>query len=72
VFCSSAAWSFIDYFMQLTSQEPRYQNAGGLIITGSGIGIIGCLATKWYVKRLNKKLDEQEAATDALKGWRYV
>jgi hypothetical protein len=58
--------------MQLTSQQPRYQNAGGLIITGSGIGIIGCLATKWYVKRLNKKLDEQEAATNAPKGWRYV
>ncbi|KAI4857994.1 hypothetical protein E4T45_00495 [Aureobasidium sp. EXF-8846] len=62
---------FSPYFF-LTSQQPRYKNAGGLIITGSGIGIIGCLATKWYVKRLNKKLDEQEAATNAPKGWRYV
>jgi hypothetical protein len=58
--------------VQLRSQEPRYQNAGGLLIAGAGVGIIGCLATKWYVMKKNKQAAAHEAANDLPKGWRYV
>jgi hypothetical protein len=58
--------------IKLRSQEPRYQNAGGLIIAGAGLGIIGCLATKWYVKKKNRDLTTYEAANNQPKGWRFV
>lgn len=57
---------------KLRSQEPRYQNGGILIIAGCVMGIAGCLICKWYVKRLNKKMEEHEAANNLPKRWRYV
>ena len=36
------------------------------------MGIVGCLMCKWYVKKLNKKKDEYEAANNQPKSWRYV
>ena len=36
------------------------------------MGIFGCLATKWYVRKKNKQLAAYEAANDQPKGWRFV
>lgn len=36
------------------------------------MGIVGCLVCKWYVERLNKKMDQFEAANNMPKRWRYV
>jgi hypothetical protein len=68
---ASVSHWFTPYFF-LRSQEPRYQNGGILIIAGCVMGIVGCLICKWYVQRLNKKLDEHEAANNLPKSWRYV
>ncbi|KAH7177168.1 major facilitator superfamily domain-containing protein [Fusarium sp. MPI-SDFR-AT-0072] len=68
---ASVSHWFTPYFF-LRSQEPRYQNGGILIIAGCVMGIAGCLVCKWYVKRLNKKMDEHEAANNLPKRWRYV
>ncbi|KAF5646959.1 major facilitator superfamily transporter [Fusarium tjaetaba] len=66
---ASVSHWFTPYFF-LRSQEPRYQNGGILIIAGCVMGIAGCLVCKWYVKRLNKKMDEHEAANNLPKRWR--
>ncbi|KAI3589032.1 major facilitator superfamily domain-containing protein [Fusarium oxysporum f. sp. albedinis] len=68
---ASVSHWFTPYFF-LRSQEPRYQNGGILIIAGCVMGIAGCLICKWYVKRLNKKMEEHEAANNLPKRWRYV
>ncbi|WJG34847.1 major facilitator superfamily domain-containing protein [Fusarium oxysporum Fo47] len=68
---ASVSHWFTPYFF-LRSQEPRYQNGGILIIAGCVMGIVGCLICKWYVKRLNKKMEEHEAANNLPKRWRYV
>jgi hypothetical protein len=36
------------------------------------MGIFGCLWCKWYVKKLNRKLEESEQANNLPKGWRYA
>ncbi|SCO39802.1 related to TNA1-High affinity nicotinic acid plasma membrane permease [Fusarium fujikuroi] len=66
---ASVSHWFTPYFF-LRSQEPRYQNGGILIIAGCVMGIAGCLVCKWYVKRLNKEMDEDEAANNLPKRWR--
>ncbi|CZT14629.1 related to TNA1-High affinity nicotinic acid plasma membrane permease [Ramularia collo-cygni] len=68
---ASATHWFSPYFF-LRSQEPMYENGGILIIVGAVLGIAGCLVCKWYVKKLNKKLDEHEREHSLPKGWRYV
>ncbi|CEI38444.1 unnamed protein product [Fusarium venenatum] len=68
---ASVSHWFTPYFF-LRSQEPRYQNGGILIIAGCVLGIVGCLVCKWYVKRLNKKMEAHEAANNLPKRWRYV
>jgi MFS family permease len=68
---ASVSHWFSPYFF-LRSQEPRYQNGGGLIIVGCGLGILGCLICRWYTIRLNKRLAEEEARNNEPKGWRYV
>lgn len=57
---------------QLTKQAPLYQEGGAMILSGAVLGILGCLVCKWYVKRLNKKLEESEQANNLPKSWRFV
>jgi hypothetical protein len=40
--------------------------------TGSIMGIAGCFLCKGHVNRLNKRLDEHEAANNLPKSWRYT
>lgn len=58
--------------IQLTKQAPLYQEGGAMILSGAVLGILGCLVCKWYVKRLNKRLEENEQANNLPKSWRYV
>jgi hypothetical protein len=68
---SSVSHWFTPYFF-LTSQEPRYQTGGGIIIAGCGLTIISCFVTRWWSIRKNKVLEARENETGAPKGWRYV
>ncbi|KAL2110286.1 hypothetical protein VUR80DRAFT_1396 [Thermomyces stellatus] len=68
---SSVSHWFTPYFF-LRNQEPYYQTAGGAIITGCGITVIGVLITKWWCRRKNKALEEAERAAGLPKGWRFA
>lgn len=78
-FGSASHW-FTPYFF-LTNQKPLYRFGGGLILFSIGLTILTVLITRWYVIRLNKKLDKEEAEVNAEreasgreplpKGWRY-
>ncbi|KAH0336016.1 major facilitator superfamily transporter, partial [Aureobasidium melanogenum] len=68
---SSVSHWFSPYFF-LTSQEPRYQTGGGVIIAGCGITIISCLITRWWCIRKNKALDKREAETGEVNSWRFA
>ncbi|KAG9943626.1 major facilitator superfamily transporter, partial [Aureobasidium melanogenum] len=68
---SSVSHWFSPYFF-LTSQEPRYQTGGGVIIAGCGITIISCLVTRWWCIRKNKALDKREAETGEVNSWRFA
>lgn len=78
-FGSASHW-FTPYFF-LTNQKPLYRFGGGLILVSILLTIITVLVTRWYVMRLNKKLDIAEAEVNAErestgrdplpKGWRY-
>ncbi|KAL3430344.1 major facilitator superfamily domain-containing protein [Aspergillus tetrazonus] len=68
---SSISHWFTPYFF-LTSQEPRYQTGGGIIIAGCGLTAIFCLLARWWCVRKNKQLDEAEAATGNVTDWRYA
>ncbi|KAK5065327.1 hypothetical protein LTR84_001165 [Exophiala bonariae] len=70
--CIASVSHWFTPYLFLRSQEPRYTNGGILILAGCITGIIGCLVCSWYVRRLNKKLDEHEVANSLPKGWRYV
>ncbi|KAG9856100.1 major facilitator superfamily transporter, partial [Aureobasidium melanogenum] len=68
---SSVSHWFSPYFF-LTSQEPRYQTGGGVIIAGCGITILSCLVTRWWCIRKNKALDKKEAETGEVNSWRFA
>ncbi|KAL5356274.1 major facilitator superfamily domain-containing protein [Aspergillus floccosus] len=68
---SSVSHWFTPYFF-LTSQEPRYETGGGIIIAGCGLTVILCLATRWWCTRKNKALDEAEAVSGNVTEWRYA
>jgi hypothetical protein len=78
-FGTASHW-FTPYFF-LTNQKPLYRMGGGLILFSIGMTIITVLITRWYVIRLNKRLDKEEEETNAErvaagreplpKGWRY-
>ncbi|KAL4812523.1 major facilitator superfamily domain-containing protein [Aspergillus spinulosporus] len=68
---SSVSHWFTPYFF-LTSQEPRYQTGGGIIIAGCGLTAIFCLLARWWCVRKNKQLDEAEEATGNVTDWRYA
>ncbi|KEQ60578.1 MFS general substrate transporter [Aureobasidium melanogenum CBS 110374] len=70
--CIASVSHWFTPYLFLREQEPLYQNGGAVIIAGAVMGIIGCLWCKWYVKKLNKKLEESEQANNLPKGWRYV
>ncbi|KAG9520763.1 major facilitator superfamily transporter, partial [Aureobasidium melanogenum] len=68
---SSVSHWFSPYFF-LTSQEPRYQTGGGVIIAGCGMTILSCLVTRWWCIRKNKALDKKEAETGEVNSWRFA
>lgn len=68
---SSVSHWFTPYFF-LTNQEPYYQTAGGAIIAGCGLTVVGVLMTKWWCRRKNKALEEAERAAGLPKGWRFA
>ncbi|KAK6008107.1 hypothetical protein QM012_000010 [Aureobasidium pullulans] len=68
---SSVSHWFSPYFF-LTSQEPRYQTGGGVIIAGCGITILSCLITRWWCMRKNKALDKKETETGEVNSWRFA
>ncbi|KAL4738808.1 major facilitator superfamily domain-containing protein [Aspergillus similis] len=68
---SSVSHWFTPYFF-LTSQEPRYETGGGIIIAGCGLTAIFCLMARWWCVRKNKQLDEAEATTGNVTDWRYA
>ncbi|KAG9764958.1 major facilitator superfamily transporter, partial [Aureobasidium melanogenum] len=68
---SSVSHWFSPYFF-LTSQEPRYQTGGGVIIAGCGMTILSCLVTRWWCIRKNKTLDKKEAETGEVNSWRFA
>jgi hypothetical protein len=78
-FGSASHW-FTPYFF-LRNQAPLYRFGGGLILVSIAITIGIVLWTRFYVIRLNKRLDAAEAVTNEErvsrglepkeKGWRY-
>ncbi|CAG9948409.1 unnamed protein product [Clonostachys rosea f. rosea IK726] len=68
---SSVSHWFSPYFF-LTSQEPRYQTGGGVIILGSGLTIIFCVITRWYCQKKNKEIEKEQEQTGVVNNWRYV
>ncbi|KAL5933549.1 hypothetical protein ACKVV7_005485 [Pyricularia oryzae] len=68
---SSVSHWFTPYFF-LTSQEPRYETGGGIIIAGCGLAIIACLVTKWYINSKNAQLDKRESEKGEVNTWRFV
>jgi hypothetical protein len=68
---SSVSHWFSPYFF-LTSQEPRYQTGGGVIILGSGLSIICCVITRWWCLRKNVEIEKKEQETGELNSWRFV
>lgn len=68
---STVSHWFSPYFF-LTSQEPRYQTGGGVIILGSGLTIIFCVVTKWYCQKKNKEIEKEQEQTGVVNNWRYV
>ena len=68
---SSVSHWFSPYFF-LTSQEPRYQTGGGVIIAGCGFTIIACLLARWWAMRKNKQIQEVEDRTGLVNPWRYA
>lgn len=78
-FGTASHW-FTPYFF-LTNQAPLYKFGGALILFSIGMTIITVLVTRWYIIRLNKKLDIKEAEVNderarigleaKEKGWRY-
>ncbi|KAI5272057.1 MFS transporter [Aureobasidium subglaciale] len=68
---SSVSHWFSPYFF-LSSQEPRYQTGGGVIIAGCGLTIISCLVARWWCIRKNKILDQREAETGEVNSWRFA
>ncbi|CCF46049.1 major facilitator superfamily transporter [Colletotrichum higginsianum] len=68
---SSVSHWFTPYFF-LRNQEPYYQTGGGAIITGCGLTVIFVLITKWYCRKKNKELEEQERLAGEPKGWRFA
>jgi hypothetical protein len=67
---SSVTHWFSPYFF-LTSQEPRYETGGGIIIAGCGLSIICCFVLRWWVTRKNKQLEASIAQTGEDSGWRF-
>ncbi|GKT47302.1 putative transporter [Colletotrichum spaethianum] len=68
---SSVSHWFTPYFF-LRNQEPYYQTGGGAIIVGCGLTVIFVLIAKWYCRKKNKQLEEQERLAGEPKGWRYA
>ncbi|KAF6813659.1 major facilitator superfamily transporter [Colletotrichum plurivorum] len=68
---SSVSHWFTPYFF-LRSQEPYYQTGGGAIIVGCGLTVIFVLITKWYCRKKNRELKEQERLAGEPKGWRFA
>ncbi|EQB56912.1 major facilitator superfamily transporter [Colletotrichum gloeosporioides Cg-14] len=68
---SSVSHWFTPYFF-LRNQEPYYQTGGGAIIVGCGLTVIFVLVTKWYCRKKNKELDEQERVSGESNGWRFA
>ncbi|KAH0288195.1 putative vitamin H transporter [Aureobasidium namibiae CBS 147.97] len=68
---SSVSHWFSPYFF-LTSQEPRYQTGGGVIIAGCGLTIVSCLIVRWWCMKKNKALDKLEAETGNVNTWRFA
>lgn len=72
---------FTPYFF-LRNQEPLYQFGGALILFCIGMTIVTVLITRWYIIRLNRKLDADDAAENETraaqglepkeKGWRFA
>ena len=68
---SSVSHWFTPYFF-LRSQEPRYQVGGGAIIVGCGLTILLSLGAKWWSRRKNKALEQEEERTGVYNSWRYA
>ncbi|EXF82373.1 major facilitator superfamily transporter [Colletotrichum fioriniae PJ7] len=68
---SSVSHWFTPYFF-LRNQEPYYHTGGGAIIAGCGLTVIFVLITKWYCRKKNEDLNEQERASGELSEWRYA
>ena len=68
---SSVSHWFSPYFF-LRSQEPRYQQGGGIIIAGCGLSVIFCIVTRWWAMRKNKAIIKEEERTGILNPWRFA
>jgi hypothetical protein len=76
----TASHWFTPYFF-LTNQAPLYRFGGALILVSIAITIILVLITRWYIIRLNKRKDAEEAAENETRvqnglepkprGWRF-
>jgi MFS family permease len=68
---SSVSHWFTPYFF-LTSQEPRYQTGGGIIMVGCGLSMIMCVVIRYMCKRKNKQLDKREQETGEVTNFRFT
>jgi hypothetical protein len=76
----TASHWFTPYFF-LTNQAPLYRFGGALILVSIGLTIVTVLITRWYIIKLNKAKDAEEAAENEIrvqnglepkqKGWRF-
>ncbi|KAF6817563.1 major facilitator superfamily transporter [Colletotrichum plurivorum] len=68
---ASVSNRFTPYFF-LRTQEPPYQTGGGCLIVGCGMTIIACVATRYYCKHQNRKMDRHDGQTGEVTTWRMV
>ncbi|OLN87146.1 hypothetical protein CCHL11_08965 [Colletotrichum chlorophyti] len=63
---------YFSMILLVTGPFVGLNTGGGAIIVGCGLTVILVLITKWYCRKKNAKLEEQERITGDPKGWRYA